>query len=183
MFKKRAVIQQRPVLRIATIGILSATNIASRIVLAFLPNFKPVTALIILSVQLFGLTFGLEVTFVTTIVSGFFLGLGPWTIFQIFAWSVICLLTEMMTRLTNQIKRPSLFIMACFAFTMGYVFGFFVSFEKLVEGGLGLFIPYYLSGLLFDTYHAVGNFMFYLICAPLMRHIFKHDIEAYHVQY
>ncbi|MBO6046653.1 MAG: hypothetical protein J6P61_02765 [Erysipelotrichaceae bacterium] len=178
--RRNNVIVLSPVKRIAAIGILSAVNISSRIVLQFLPNIKPVTALIILSVMLFGLTFGLELTFVTTIVSGMFLGIGPWTIFQIFAWAIICLLTYGLVYLFNSRHRsPPLIFMAVFAAVMGYVFGFFVSFEKLVEGGLGLFIPYYLSGLLFDTYHAVGNFFFYLVCAPVLFRVFEKEIKKY----
>ena len=51
--------------------------------------------------------------------------------------------------------------MACFSFVMGYVFGFVVSLDQFVIGGLGLFIPfYYVGGLLFDTLHAIGNFFF-----------------------
>lgn len=39
---------------ICLIGILSAVNIASRVALQALPNFKPVTSIIIISVLLFG---------------------------------------------------------------------------------------------------------------------------------
>lgn len=50
---------------ISLIGILAAVNIASRIALQSLPNIKPVTSLIILSVIVFGLSFGIKLTFVT----------------------------------------------------------------------------------------------------------------------
>lgn len=42
---------------ISLIGILAAVNIASRIYLQALPNIKPVTSIIIISVMLFGLGF------------------------------------------------------------------------------------------------------------------------------
>ena len=45
---------------ISLIGILAAVNIASRIYLQFLPNIKPVTSIIIISVMLFGLGFVLS---------------------------------------------------------------------------------------------------------------------------
>ena len=69
-------------------------------------------------------------------------------------------------------KQPHILVMAIFAFLMGYVFGFIVSLDKFVVGGPSLFIVYYISGLLFDTFHAVGNFFFYLIGAPLLMKIF-----------
>ena len=79
---------------ICLIGILSAVNIASRVALQALPNFKPVTSIIIISVTLFGLSFGVKLSIVTTVVSNLFLGMGTWTFFQILAWVVICLITQ-----------------------------------------------------------------------------------------
>ncbi|HAD23727.1 MAG TPA: hypothetical protein DCF47_06495 [Kandleria vitulina] len=166
-----------PAKEIALIGILAALNITSRIYLQFLPNIKPVTSIIIISVLLFGLSFGIKLTFVTTIVSNVFLGMGLWTVFQILAWVVICLLTETVKRLfLLKKKSPPLLFMAIFSSLMGYVFGFVVSFEQLCYGGWGLFLPYWIAGLTFDTLHAGGNFFFYLICSPILMKVFK--IEA-----
>ena len=110
---------------ISLIGILAAVNIASRIALQALPNFKPVTSIIIISVMIFGLAFGIKLTIVTTVVSNVFLGMGTWTFFQIFAWIIICLLTEIIVDFYKKIKTdPSLLVMSIFAFFMGYVFGF-----------------------------------------------------------
>lgn len=57
---------------ISLIGILAAVNIASRIYLQALPNIKPVTSIIIISVMLFGLGFGVKLSIVTTVVSNLF---------------------------------------------------------------------------------------------------------------
>lgn len=161
---------------ISLIGILAAINIASRIVLQSLPNIKPVTSIIIISVMIFGLAFGIKLTIVTTLVSNIYLGMGIWTFFQILAWIVICLFTQILMDLFKKINRePNILIMAILAFLMGYVFGVIVSLEKFVIGGPSLFIVYYLAGLLFDTLHAVGNFFFYLICAPILMKIFMKE--------
>lgn len=164
---------------ISLIGILAAVNIASRIALQSLPNIKPVTSIIIISVMIFGLSFGIKLTFVTTIVSNIFLGMGTWTFFQILAWVVICLLTQILIDFFKKIhKDPPLFIMAIFSFCMGYVFGFVVSLEQLLIGGWGLFLAYYSSGIVFDTLHAIGNFGFYLVCAPILMKIFIKEKEG-----
>ena len=158
---------------ISLIGILAAVNIASRIYLQALPNIKPVTSIIIISVMLFGLGFG-----VTTVVSNLFLGMGTWTFFQILAWVVICLITQVLLDFLKKIhKEPKLFPMAIFSFFMGYVFGIVVSLEQLMLGGPSLYIVYYMAGLLFDTFHAVGNFCFYLICAPILMKVLKKESE------
>lgn len=171
-------IKMTKVKEIALISILAAVNIASRIYLQFLPNIKPVTSIIIISVMLFGLAFGVKLSVVTTIVSNLFLGMGTWTFFQILAWVVICLLTDVFVGAIRKTGRePHLIFMAIFAFVMGYVFGIVVSLEQLMLGGLHLYIVYYLAGLLFDTFHAVGNFAFYLICAPILMKLFKKELS------
>ena len=137
---------------ISLIGILAAVNIASRIYLQALPNIKPVTSIIIISVMLFGLAFGVKLSVVTTVVSNLFLGMGTWTFFQILAWVVICLITQFLMDFLKKIgKEPKLFPMAIFSF--------------------------FMAGLLFDTFHAVGNFCFYLICAPILIKVFKKESE------
>lgn len=161
---------------ITIIGVLAATNIASRIALQSLPNIKPVTSIIIISVMIFGLSFGIKLTLVTTIVSNLFLGMGTWTFFQILAWIVICLLTQLLVDFYRMIhKEPNIILMAIFSALMGYVFGFVVSLEQFMIGGLGLFVSYYLAGIFFDTLHATGNFFFYLVCAPVLMKIFKKE--------
>ncbi len=70
-----------------------------------------------------------------------------------------------------------MFPMAIFSFFMGYVFGIVVSLEQLMLGGPALYIVYYTAGLLFDTFHAVGNFFFYLICAPILMKVLKKESE------
>lgn len=159
---------------IALIGLLAALNITSRLFLQGLPNFKPVTSIIILSVIVFGLAFAIKLTVVTTIVSNIFLGMGIWTFFQILAWIVICLLTQIILDFYRKInKQPNVLVMAIFACFMGYVFGFIVSLDNLIIGGPIFFWTYYISGLLFDTFHAVGNFIFYLLCSPIMLSLLK----------
>lgn len=171
-------IEMTKVKEIALISILAAVNIASRIYLQFLPNFKPVTSIIIIAVMLFGLAFGVKLAVVTTIVSNLFLGMGTWTFFQILAWVTICLLTDVFVGIIRKRnKEPHILTMAIFAFVMGYVFGIIVSLEQLMIGGFGLYIVYYLAGLLFDTFHAVGNFVFYLLCAPILMKLFKNELN------
>ena len=139
-----------------------------------LPNFKPVTSIIIISVLLFGLSFGIKLTVVTTIASNMILGMGTWTIFQILSWVVICLPTQCISDFYKKInKEPPLFLMAI------YVFGFVVSLEQVMIGGPVWFGIYYAQGVLFDTFHAIGNFVFYLLCAPILMRLFKKEMSQY----
>lgn len=104
---------------ISLIGILAAVNIASRIYLQALPNIKPVTSIIIISVMLFGLAFGVKLSVVTTVVSNLFLGMGTWTFFQILAWVVICLITQFLMDFLKKIGKRTQVI------SNGYLFLFY----------------------------------------------------------
>ena len=119
---------------------------------------------------MYGWRFGVKLAIVTTVVSNMILGMGVWTIFQIFAWTIIAIFSGLIgkTRLSK-----NLMFMMVWAFLMGYVFGFFVSWEKLLYGGYKVFLTYYISGLLFDTLHAVGNFVFYPICLSIIHRSIK----------
>lgn len=82
--------QGRPdVMLLTMIAALCGLAIAGRIAFFFLPQVKPIAAIVILS----GIAFGGEVGFITgamsAFVSNFYFGQGAWTPFQMFALGVI----------------------------------------------------------------------------------------------
>ena len=157
---------------ITLIGLLSAICVVSRIMLQFLPNIKPVTAIIVLLSCKYGCKFGIKLALISTVISNMVLGTGTWTVFQIFAWSVIALLSGLIGK--SSISKSATF-MSCFSFFCGYIFGFLVSFEKIFYGGIKVFWAYYVAGLYFDTLHAIGNFVFMLVIFhPLNKVLEKH---------
>lgn len=155
--------------RIALIGMLTAVNVSSRVWLQFLPNIKPVTSIIILSTIAFGLRFGIELSFTTVMVSGIMLGFGAYIPFQLLGWCMIVLFTYLLDRL---LPFGELYVFTFWAFLCGYIYGFFVSIDKLFIS-LSFFWAYYLNGLLFDTLHAVGNLVFFPLCYYALLPIFR----------
>lgn len=82
--------QERPgVLLLTMMAALCGLGIAGRIAFFFLPQVKPIAAVVILS----GVAFGGEVGFITgamsAFVSNFYFGQGAWTPFQMFALGCI----------------------------------------------------------------------------------------------
>lgn len=159
--------------RIATIAVLTALNVASRVYLQFLPNIKPVTSIIILSTIVFGLSFGLELSVTTVLVSGVVFGLGQVALFQILGWCIIALGTHL---LNKYIPGGKLIFFTVWAFLCGYIYGFFVSLDKMFIS-LSYFWVYYLNGFLFDTLHAVGNLIFFPLCYKALLPIFKRQMD------
>lgn len=158
---KQERIKLTPVSEITFVGVMSALCIASRVMLQFLPNIKPVTSIIIIMSILFGTRVGVEVAVVTTVLSGFLLGLGPWIPFQILAWGSIAFIAGVLGHFT--ISR-NVFIMSWLSAISGFLFGVVVSLQMLVTAGIYGYITYWLAGLTFDLLHAAGNLAFYPLC-------------------
>lgn len=71
------------------IVILSAMAIAGRLLFTPLPNFKPVTAIVIITGIAFGAESGFMTGALTALISNLFFGQGPWTAWQMLAWGLI----------------------------------------------------------------------------------------------
>ena len=74
---------------LVVIAVMSAITVVGRVIVAPVPGFKPVAALVIIT----GAALGAEAGFVTgamaALASNVFFGQGPWTPFQMFAWGII----------------------------------------------------------------------------------------------
>lgn len=87
--------QAREVLLIA---VMAAIAVVGRMAFFMLPQFKPVTAIVIIT----GISLGAEAGFLTGAVAGFvsnfFFGQGPWTPWQMFAFGIIGFLAGLLFR-------------------------------------------------------------------------------------
>ena len=71
---------------ISVTAALTALAVLGRILFASLPSVQPVTFLVLLSGYVFGSGTGFIVGMLTGLISNFFLGHGPWTLWQMLAW-------------------------------------------------------------------------------------------------
>ena len=74
---------------IALVAMLATISAVLRIPFAVIPSLQPCTFLIICSGYVFGPTAGFMVGAMTPLISNFFLGHGPWTLYQMLAWGLI----------------------------------------------------------------------------------------------
>jgi len=74
---------------IALISMLATMSAVLRIPFGAIPNFQPCTFLIICAGYVFGPVSGFMVGAMTPLISNFFLGQGPWTLYQMLAWGLI----------------------------------------------------------------------------------------------
>ncbi|WP_010650727.1 ECF transporter S component [Oceanobacillus massiliensis] len=153
--------------KITIIALLAAMAIAGRFIFQFIPNVQPVTSLIIICGIILGPFSAFLLAILTAFLSNMLMGMGIWTLWQIISWSIIGLLSGILGRLFKRIPLPAIILFAIFS---GYLYGFILSLTNYQF--TGMFWPYYLAGLPFDTSHAIGNAVFIVLLYPLISHLF-----------
>lgn len=80
------------------VAVMAAIAVVGRAVFAIvpLPNFKPCSAVIMITAVVFGPETGFLTGALTAFVSNFLFGQGPWTPWQMFCWGLIGFLTGLM---------------------------------------------------------------------------------------
>lgn len=111
----------RQIVPTATLGALAA---AGRILFAPIPDFKPVSAIAIISGIIFGKRCGFMVGCLAALISNFFFGQGAWTPWQMYAWGLIGYLAGMLSDAGAFKKKPVLYL---FAFSSGILYGFILN--------------------------------------------------------
>ncbi|MDL4840763.1 ECF transporter S component [Aquibacillus rhizosphaerae] len=154
--------------KLTLIAVLASLAVVGRFAFNFLPNVQPVSTIIIICGFFLGPFAAIVLAILTTYLSNLILGMGIWTIWQIVAWALIGGLGGCIGLLS--LKRP-LYPLIVFAVFSGYLYGFIVSLATFTVSGK--FIPYYLAGLPFDTYHAIGNGLFMFVLFPILSKIFN----------
>lgn len=145
--------------KLTIISLLASIAIVGRFAFSIIPNVQPVTTIIIIGGIILGPIPAIILAILITYLSNLFLGMGIWTIGQIIAWSSIGLLSGLLGKL--KLKLSTLVL---FSILTGYLYGFIISLTTYTVAGK--FLPYYLAGLPFDTYHALGNGLFMAILYP-----------------
>lgn len=157
---------------IAFIGVMSALCVVGRYACQALPNIQPMTATVIFLALEFGFLTGLYVATLSLLVSNMMLGFGIWTVAQFAAFLAVILATGGMMRLG--MRHWPLWAQAIFAALCGYLYGFVVSLTQApLLGGVGPALTYWVAGLGFDTFHALGNAVFYLLLAPALTELVR----------
>jgi len=144
---------------IALVAMLGTISAVLRVPFAAIPNVQPCTYLIICSGYVFGPVAGFTVGAITAIVSNFFLGQGPWTLYQMLAWGLAGVSAGYLGKL-NVNKA----LLVGFGALWGYLYGgitniwFWATFVYPLT--LNTFIITQINTVWFDTFHAIGNAIF-----------------------
>ncbi len=144
---------------IALVSMLGTISAVLRIPFTAMPGVQPCTFLVICSGYVFGPVAGFMVGAMTALVSNFFLGHGPWTPYQMFAWGLAGVTAAYIGRFN--LGRIWLVL---FGILWGYLYGvimnawFWATFVYPLT--LRTFVVTETNSLWFDTFHAIGNAIF-----------------------
>lgn len=157
---------------IMVIAVLAAIGVAGRAAFFMVPSFKPVAAIVILSGISFGGEAGFLVGCLIMMLSNMFMGLGPWTPWQMFAFGMIGFLAGILYQkgILKARKRD-----LC-------IYGFLSVF--LIYGGImnpasalmsygqvtwESLLAFYISGAPVDLVHAISTVVFlWFLSRPML---------------
>lgn len=141
--------------------VLTALSVTGRLLFAALPNFKPVSAIVILAGVCFGRQSGFLTGALSALVSNLFFGQGPWTPWQMYAWGLMGYVAGALAS-TKLFRRP--WAVLLFGFLASFGYGFLMnswtlfSFVQPVTWQAAL--ATYGAALAFDATHAVSTVAF-----------------------
>lgn len=154
-FEKKQTGTRRQVL----VSIMIALSIAGR----FIPFFKPVTAITILTAIYLGGEAGFLVGSFSALLSNFYFGQGPWTAFQMLAWGLIGLFAGFLAKPLEKSKTALL----VYGVLSGIAFSFIMDVWTVLWYNDSFSILLYLAALTTALPHtilyAVSNFIFLLL--------------------
>lgn len=145
--------------------VISAVMIALSVAGRFIPLFKPVTALTVISAIYLGGECGFLIGSFSALISNFYFGQGPWTPFQMTAWGLIGLFAGL---LASPLLRSKILLLL-YGFFSGIAFSLVMDVWTVVwyngTFDLRLYSAALLSALPFTLTYAVSNVIFLLLTA------------------
>lgn len=153
------------------ISVMAGIAVVGRAVFFMLPNFKPVTAIVIISGACLGPEAGFLTGAMTAFVSNFFFGQGPWTPWQMFAFGIIGFLTGLLVRwgiLRRERKRLCLYGVIVTFCIYGFLLNTYTVFTMDFVSSWAEVLAVYASGFPVDCVHASATAVFMLVLAKPM---------------
>lgn len=166
---------------IMVISVLAVIGVAGRAAFFMAPNFKPIAAVVILTGVSFGGEAGFLVACMIMLVSNMFMGQGPWTPWQMFAYGLIGFLAGILFR--RGILKPKRSSLCIYGFlSVLFIFGgimnpasILMSYGYITKSSL---IAFYISGAPVDLVHATSTVIFlWFMSRPMLEKLERIKIK------
>lgn len=150
---------------LTVLAVMIAVSAAGRFIFAWLPGFKPITAITVIVAIWLGKEAGFVVGSLSAIVSNFYFGQGPWTPFQMFAWGLLGFLAGLVAKPLIKSKV----LLCVFGALAGVLYSLTMDIWTILwaDGSFNVsrYIAAVISALPVTAEYAVSNIIFLLILA------------------
>ena len=149
--------------RMVLVAVMTALSVLGR----FIPFFKPITAITVITAMYLGGEAGFLVGSLSALLSNFYFGQGPFTAFQMLAWGLIGLMAGVMA---EKLKKSRVFLLT-YGVLSGILFSLIMDVWTVLWYSAGFDIDLYIASVINAIPHtilyAVSNFIFlYLLAKP-----------------
>ena len=145
------------------LAVLIALSSLGRFVFAWLPGFKPVTAITVIAAIWLGKEAGFVVGALSAVISNFYFGQGPWTPFQMFSWGFLGFLAGVFRKPLQKSKV----LLCLFGVFAGILYSSIMDIWTILWADGGFRLSRYLAmaatALPVTTEYAVSNVVFLLL--------------------
>ncbi|WP_353092710.1 ECF transporter S component [Tissierella praeacuta] len=166
---------------LVVIAVLTAIAVAGRGAFYMIPQFKPVTAIVIVTGVTLGAESGFLVGALTGFVSNFFFGQGPWTPWQMFCFGIIGFLAGILFQ-KGILKKTRTSLCIYGGLSTFFIYGGIIDIGSLLiftsDFSWKALLATYISGFWFNVVHAIATvFFLYLISQPMIEKIDRIKIK------
>ena len=148
--------------RLILVAVMVALSVAGR----FLPLFKPITALTVLTAMYLGSEAGFLTGALSAVISNFYFGQGPWTPFQMLAWGLGGFLSGLVF-FNKKLGKATLPLLVVVGFFVGVLYSAIMDVWSAVSMTGEFVWQAYLAALTtslpFTIEYAVSNVIFLLV--------------------
>lgn len=145
--------------------VITAIMIVLCVVGRFIPFFKPITAITVLSAMYLGSEAGFFVGALSAFISNFYFGQGPWTPFQMLAWGIIGFIAG----IVNCSLKKSKVMLYAFGVLSGIAFSMIMDVWTVLWYSGGFNIKLYLAAIVsaapVTLVYCVSNVIFLMLFA------------------
>ncbi len=164
---------------IVPISVMSAVAIVSRLSFAYVPQFKPIIAIIIITAVVFGAESGFICGSVSMFVSNLFFGQGPYTPWQMFCGGIIGLGAGI---LASKGMLGNRIVLSLYGLATGFLFGSVVDIFTIAtytpQINIQTILGVYIAGFWFNAVLAAATaFFLYTIGPPLIKKLRRIKIK------
>lgn len=161
--------------RYVVISIMIALAVVGR----FIPFFKPVAALTIISAIYIGIDAGFLVGSLSIVLSNFYFGQGPWTPFQMLAFGLVGLIAAML----NDPLRKSRVFLLIFGAVSGFLLSAVMDVWTVIWYNGGFDVKLYLTAFVTALPHTILYVISNVIFLYFMAKPFGEKLERIKVKY